>query len=196
MVVWEVDSDTALTWLTKFDKTFVLDAVWEGVVALVVAVAGGTIGAVLFDVLLPESVNELLGVGLGILFSLVGADALTGRITTFKLKPELLEELKLTFVNTPKLPIANVLLFRAFNCENIWVVILLRIRVKRIFSCKSIDIKILLFDFAVPSFWRSNSHSPTKSLAFWKLKFTSIDLFPSIVIWIGFIVSTTFWLFQ
>ena len=49
-----------------------LDAVCVGAVALVVAVAGGTIGAVLFDVLLPESVNELLGVGGGMLLMLVG----------------------------------------------------------------------------------------------------------------------------
>ena len=49
-----------------------LEAVCVGAVALVVAVAGGTIGAVLFDVLFPDSVNELLGVGGGILFTVVG----------------------------------------------------------------------------------------------------------------------------
>ena len=49
-----------------------LDAVCVGAVALVVAVAGGTIGAVLFDVLLPDRVKELLGVDGGILLMLVG----------------------------------------------------------------------------------------------------------------------------
>ena len=50
-----------------------LDAVCEGTVALVVAVAGGTIGLAIFDVLFPpESVNELLGEGGGILLMLVG----------------------------------------------------------------------------------------------------------------------------
>ena len=48
-----------------------LDAVCEGTVALVVAVAGGTIGAVLFDVLLPDRVKELLGVGGGMLICLL-----------------------------------------------------------------------------------------------------------------------------
>ena len=49
-----------------------LDAVCDGTVALVVAVAGGDIGAVLFDVLFPDRVKELLGVGGGILLMLVG----------------------------------------------------------------------------------------------------------------------------
>ena len=63
----------------------------------------------------PEIFIELESFVCGTSLTLVGAGAFTGRVTTFKLRPELFEELKLILVSTPKLPIANVLLFRAFN---------------------------------------------------------------------------------
>ena len=99
-----------------------LEAVCVGAVVLVVAVAGGTIGAVLFDVLFPESVNELLGVGGGILFMLVGGGVLGGKVIRLKLREEDEVVLKLTLVKAPKPPITIVVLLSVVSLEKICVV--------------------------------------------------------------------------
>ena len=99
-----------------------LEAVCVGAVALVVAVAGGTIGAVLFDVLLPDSVNELLGVGEGMLLMLVGCGVLGGKVIRLKLREEDEVVLKLTLVKAPKPPITIVVLLSVVSLEKICVV--------------------------------------------------------------------------
>ena len=97
-----------------------LDAVCEGTVALVVAVAGGTIGLAIFDVLFPpESVNELLGEGGGILLILVGGGVLGGNVIKLKLREEDEVVLKLTLVKAPKPPITIVVLLSVVSLEKI-----------------------------------------------------------------------------
>ena len=95
------------------------DVVCEGAVALVVAVGGGTIGVVLFEVLLPERVNELLGVGGGILLILVGGGVLGGNVIRLKLREEDEVVLKLTLVKAPKPPITIVVLLSVVSLEKI-----------------------------------------------------------------------------
>ena len=83
---------------------------------LVVAVGGGTKGAELLEVLLPPvRPIELLAVAEGTLAAVVGGALLGGRVTTLKFSD--VGEVKLTFVNTPKLPITKVLLLNEFNWE-------------------------------------------------------------------------------
>ena len=127
------------------------DAVCVGAVALVVAVGGGTIGVVLFEVLFPVRVKELLGVGGGILFTVDGGGVFGGKVIRLKLSDEDEVVLKFTLVNAPKPPITIIVLLSVVNLEKICVVVLLRMSVKSIFKRMSILIKILPCDFAVAS---------------------------------------------
>ena len=86
------------------------------------AVGGGTIGDVLFEVLFPVRDNELFGVGWGILLTLVGAGVLGGKVIRLKLSDDDVVVLKLTLVKAPKPPITIVVLFNVVNLENICVV--------------------------------------------------------------------------
>ena len=83
---------------------------------LVTAVVGGIKGAELLEVLLPPvRPIELLAVAEGTLAAVVGGLLLGGRVTTLKFSD--VAEVKFTFVSTPKLPIAKVLLFNEFSWE-------------------------------------------------------------------------------
>ena len=95
------------------------DAVCVGAVVLVVADGGGTIGAVLFEVLFPVRDNELFGVGWGILLTLVGGDKFGGKVIRLKLREEDEVVLKLTLVKAPKPPITIVVLLSVVSLEKI-----------------------------------------------------------------------------
>ena len=167
----------SFTWLTIPVNGFVLDAVWDGTVPLVVAVAGlmsmhgldpkKQFEVGVFEILFPERKTELLCVGWGTLLMLVGGGVLGSKVIRLKLSDEDEVVLKFKFVNAPNPPITIVVLLSVVNLEKIWVVWLFNISVNKIFKRMSMLIKILPFDFAVSSSRSSNSHSPTRSLAVW-----------------------------
>ena len=85
---------------------------------LVTAVSGGTNGAKLLEILFPpDRLIELLTVAVGKFAADVGGELLGGRVTTLKFN--LVGELKLTLVSTPKSPITRVLLSSVFNLVKI-----------------------------------------------------------------------------